>query len=349
MRTVNSRHPELAATITSLIEKGLNPDEIMSYFRSEDEKKLYKTTMNETEIFPDEIYLISQAFAYRSASKADALQIYDLLRQAYSAEIEGDESFRTGEPIELVTIQNLLEDESYQWVLVETPSGRDLEKDGSLIGLCCFSTTGLSRKNGIVEGHLGSIRLFGILPKYRGFCVGQRILSKIEDTMFNKAPFCCRSMVCIPSTRLSMLKWAERRGYQRVGAIPYPAEALGHTLKDSAISVDLVQLIKSRPSLLSSDSSADDKLPMVKTLVTTGTTIAPTERILQHTAATESRSNYSRDQISNLISGKTTESDLQTSFQLSAIVATDSLDSSDLKSNHARAKLTTEEELDTVD
>eukprot|EP01035_Chromulina_nebulosa_P029874 gene29874-39651_t len=269
MQNFNTKHPEIATKVTNLIESGLCPDEIIRHFRSEDEKKLHQVT-TESEIFPDEIYQISQAFAYRSASKSDEVSIFNLLHRAYSIEIDGDESFRCGEAVSMDTIRNLLDDdESYQWILAELPSGRHVGNDGALIGVCCFSTTGLSRRNGIVEGNLGSIRFFGILPRYKGFCVGQRILSKVEDIIFNKPPFCCRSMVCIPSARVSILKWVERRGYSRVGSMPYPAAALGHTLKGSSDSsqVELIQFIKSGPSLLSADNTADDKVPTVKTLV----------------------------------------------------------------------------------
>jgi hypothetical protein len=62
-----------------------------------------------------------------------------------------------------------------------------------------------------------------------------------------------------------------------VGSIPYPAGPLGHTLNkfDTNNPVMLIHFIKARPTLLSSDLSADDKQPTVQTLVPTSVNSAP--------------------------------------------------------------------------
>ena len=356
MQNFNNKHPELAAKVTNLIESGLCPDEIINHFRSEDEKKIHQPTTTESEIFPDEIYQISQAFAYRSASKSDEVSIFNLLHRSYSIEIDGDESFRSGEAVSIDTIRNLIDDESYQWILAELPSGRHVGNDDSLIGVCCFSTTGLSRRNGIVEGKLGSIRFFGILPRYKGFCVGQRILSKVEDVIFNKPPFCCRSMVCIPSARTSLLKWVERRGYSMVGSMPYPASALGHTLKGSGDSsqVELIQFIKSGPSLLSADSAADDKLPTVKSLTSSSsnsnsTTESTSRRRtpLQSSAVMVSQtSSFNPTELSAIMSGSNGGGS-QPSESATSSTSSFSTDKSDKKSR--RLASTAEEDMITVD
>ncbi len=352
MRNFNAKHPDIAAQVTNLIESGLCPDEIINHFRSEDEKKVNQSS--ESEIFPDEIYQISQAFAYRSACLSDDISIFNLLYKSYSIEIDGDESFRSDEAVSLDTIRSLLNDDTYQWILAELPSGQYVGNDGALIGVCCFSTTGLSRRNGKVEGKLGSIRFFGILPRYRGFCVGQRILSKVEDIIFNKPPFCCRSMVCIPSTRVSLLKWVERRGYSRVGSMPYPAAALGHTLKSSE--VELIQFIKSGPSLLSADSSADDKLPTVKTLVgsssssSSSSSAEPAGRRrapLQSSAVMVSQtSTFNPTELSAIMSGSNGGGS-QPSESTSSSTSSFSTDKSDKKSR--RLASTAEEDMDAVD
>lgn len=260
--------PELCAKVTNLIEIGLNPDEIINHFREEDERKI-NGIENDDGPIPQEVYLIAQAFAYRAATFDDAKELLQLLTTSYNSEVDGPESFRQGEPISMSLVRELLLDSSYQWLIAEAPSGRGVEDDGLMVAVCCFTTSGVSRKNGIIEGALGSVRLFAVLPRYSGLCIGQRLLSKVEQIMFSIEPFCCRSMICIPSTRISVLKWIQRRGYSQVGSIPYPAGPLGHTLIKikSNDPVMLVHLIKTRPTLLSADISADDKQPMVQTLV----------------------------------------------------------------------------------
>ena len=42
---------------------------------------------------------------------------------------------------------------------------------------------------------------------------------------------CVRVMACVPSTRVSMAAWLQRRGFRSAGGSAYPAEALGHTLR----------------------------------------------------------------------------------------------------------------------
>ena len=94
---------------------------------------------------------------------------------------------------------------------------------------------------GQVEGKLGSIRLFGVLPRYHGFCVGRRLLSKVEQEM--KRLGCCKSMACVPSCRKSVMEWIDRRNYVDVGSIPYPA-GIGHTLRPGFSDTELVRFVK---------------------------------------------------------------------------------------------------------
>ena len=63
---------------------------------------------------------------------------------------------------------------------------------------------------GEVEGRLGVIRLFGILPRYHGLCIGSRLLKRVEKAMAIEG--CVRCMACIPSARGTMCDWIERRG-----------------------------------------------------------------------------------------------------------------------------------------
>lgn len=63
---------------------------------------------------------------------------------------------------------------------------------------------------GEVEGPLGVIRLLGVLPRYQGLCIGNRLLKRTEKAMHSQG--CIRSMVCVPSPRHSMSNWIQRRG-----------------------------------------------------------------------------------------------------------------------------------------
>lgn len=256
----NRKHPELAAKVATLIESGLNPEEIITHFKNLDIAKI-NDNYDIEESFPEEIKTISKALAYREMDMNDIREVHRLLNAAYEAEVSPaePESFRVGEAVSLQTILDLLNDDSYKWILAESTG--DSVSDGFILGACCFSTTGQSRRNGQVEGLLGSIRLFGILPKLRGLCVGRRLLMKVEDAIFEKY-LCCRSMVCIPSPRKSLIDWIRRRNYLELGSVAYPFEAIGHLKKRDCSSdseVRLVQFVKTKPSLLQQDSSADGK------------------------------------------------------------------------------------------
>lgn len=73
---------------------------------------------------------------------------------------------------------------------------------------------------------LGSIRYFAVLPRYHGFLIGQRLLAKVHDAFRKQG--CQLSLVNIPSTRLSLIDWIQRRGYEPVNEVPYPFASLGH-------------------------------------------------------------------------------------------------------------------------
>eukprot|EP01038_Epipyxis_sp_PR26KG_P016615 gene16615-22703_t len=237
MSDFSRKHPAMAARLATLVESGLNPEEIIATFKRAESE----ANQQEEEIFPDEIMLISQPLAFRNIEYTDTMEVYELLRACYRAEIDGDESFRSGDSITLEAIHSLLENSLYKWILVEAPNGKGIETDGVILGVACFTTDGDSICNGVREGNLGSIRLFGILPRYYGFCIGQRLLKKVENAMENSN--CCRAMVCIPSTRLSVQKWVENQNYFQVRSIPYPSESLCHTIKFD-ITIHLFQYLK---------------------------------------------------------------------------------------------------------
>lgn len=256
MSAVSRKHPELAAKVANFIESGLDPDQIIEKFREADHlKALEAVEGSHEEKIPDEIQLISQALAYRDAVLSDFDIIYSLIKSAYSPEIKGSESFRTGEVVSEELLRCLLEDCSYRWLIMEAPSGRGIEEDGLMLGVSCFSTDGISKRNGDVEGNLCSIRLFAVLPRYHGLCLGRRLLSKTEEIAFQAK--CCRVMACIPSKRSSMVSWIERRNYVKVGSCNYPFNGLNQESLVAEESTKLFQFVKLNPSFEVKESTVN--------------------------------------------------------------------------------------------
>lgn len=124
---------------------------------------------------------------------------------------------------------------------------------------------------GEIEGKLGSVRLLGILPRYLGLCIGQRLLKRCESEMLKSD--CCRVMVCIPSPRISMLEWIQRRGYTNAGVTKYPAGALDHKL-----TIPDVQLIIFLKGIMIDEnvSSISDVKSNIKKISIVNSTPSPT-------------------------------------------------------------------------
>eukprot|EP01031_Cornospumella_fuschlensis_P045764 gene45764-56014_t len=220
--------PEVQAKIRGAVEaEGLNPEEVMRRLHEEAELQLLGDEAPDADHIPSHIYIIAQALAYRSAIPEDESELHGLLNEAYRDEIEGPESFRTGEAVSRDEVNFYLNSPNFNWILAEAPNGHGIEKDGILLGACCFSTDGVSRRNGLEEGRLGSLRYFAVRKAYQGLCVGRRLLEKAQDQIFREAR-CCRVMACVPDTRGLVMKWLGRRGFVLVRAAPYPFQALGH-------------------------------------------------------------------------------------------------------------------------
>ena len=165
----------------------------------------------------------------------DLHEILGLLTAAYGCELQGPEAFRAGDAISVDQYIALFEDPDYQWLVCEAPSGRGVEKDGVILGISIFSKNGVSRRNGVAEGLLGSIRLFAVLPRFHGVCIGLRLLKKTEALMYKAG--CVRCMSCCSTARKSVSSWYKRRGYSYLGAIPYPFEQLEQYPKPKAVTV----------------------------------------------------------------------------------------------------------------
>ena len=225
--------------ILSLIEDGKLPTDIAKKVLNTDDDTLLQPGERPEKVpesFPEEVVTISQALAYRRANINDVSNIFEVLNSSYVGEICGDESFRIDEPVisrDKIASSMCEGGGGLSWLIMEVPEGRGTSADGSIIAVCAFTTDGISRRNGEIEGNLGSIRLFSVLPKYQGLYIGVRLLDKLEMTM-RASNRCVRMMFSIPSTRKSMLKWAERQQFVYAGMVPYPKD-LGHTLKTNDV------------------------------------------------------------------------------------------------------------------
>lgn len=146
MEKAKQRDPKFVNQVLSLVESGMDPMEIITSLQASVSNS--DSNEDEEEVFPDEIKLISQALAFREPSSSDFEEIFKVLSSAYKIETTGPESFRSGDPISKNDLYELFSSGQYKWLVVEAPSGRNIVEDGAILGVCCFSTDGVSRKNG---------------------------------------------------------------------------------------------------------------------------------------------------------------------------------------------------------
>lgn len=236
---MNVDNPVMLSKIIGMAESGQFAEDIGKTLAEEnyllDLEKLDEYDTDVSEKFPNEIKLIAQALCFRKGTKDDMNIIHKVLNSAYFVEIESSsniikqEVFRNDtEAVTCEFIEHLFDQESLKWLVVEAPNGQGIENDGVMLGACCYSVDGVSKRNGNIEGSLGSIQLFGVLPRYHGLCIGLRLLQKVELDMCRAK--CVRSMVSLPSPRLSMQTWIQRRGYIKGGSISYPSNYLKHNI-----------------------------------------------------------------------------------------------------------------------
>ena len=147
MDKVNKKDPALVSQVTELIQSGLNPQQIADHLM-EQSRRQSEGIEEEPEVFSDEVLIASQALAFREASKDDAGKISRIINDAYQGEIVGPEAFREGPTVTESIIADMLDIDTYHWTLVEAPCGRGIEEDGTVLGVCCFTTDGVSRRNG---------------------------------------------------------------------------------------------------------------------------------------------------------------------------------------------------------
>lgn len=111
---------------------------------------------------------------------------------------------------------------------------------------------------GEIEGNLGSVRCFAVLPKFHGLCIGQRLLAKVENDM--RKLHCVRMMFSVPSPRKTVCSWLERRNFVLAGSIPYP-DAIGHSLLSADVKLDIMLRAISSTNPLLCALEADSKTP----------------------------------------------------------------------------------------
>ena len=144
-----------------------------------------------------------------------AKDVCRIIRQAHEPEATRvGEAFRSGEMIDVETVEAMLGDVSIRWVAVEAASGRGVEQDGARLGVAAFS----------VAGNRCDVRFLCVRPTYHGLYVGHRLLERVERLAVaaGARQLCC----CVPSCRTSMRRWVERRGFRPLSVAPFPLEAL---------------------------------------------------------------------------------------------------------------------------
>jgi len=167
MHAVTKKDPKLVSQITDMIQSGMDSQTIADNL-VEQSRRESKGVIEVQEVFSDEITVSAQALAFRNATAADIEVIARLINSAYAKEVFGHEAFREGPTITEDTVALMLGDATYYWTLVEAPCGRGVEDDGTVLGVCCFTTDGISKKNGQEEGHVGAIRYIAVDPRYHG-------------------------------------------------------------------------------------------------------------------------------------------------------------------------------------
>lgn len=254
--------PQVQAKIRDAVEaEGLSPEEVLRRLHEQAELELLGDEAPESDKIPNQIYIIAQALAYRAAAPEDLEEIFALLNESYSDEVSGKDAFREGPAVRKSEVEELLSDADLLWLVGEAPNGHGYERDGVILGVCAYTTNGISRRNGKEEGRLCSIRVCAVKRNYQGLCVGRRLLAKVEATAFGEG--CCRMLVCLPSTRQLMHQWIQRRGFVPVAAIPYPFAGLGHSPLPDMEKTELVQFVLINPSHSLNRPATEARKPVV--------------------------------------------------------------------------------------
>ncbi len=115
---------------------------------------------------------------------------------------------------------------------------------------------------GIVEGKLGSVRIFFVNPTFQRLFVGKRLLQRVMKIMTDAG--CVRAMFSLPSCRNSVENWIMHQGFEHISSIKYPASFLSHEIleeKASSIELDLFSKSLTQQILKSNVDIEDSEEP----------------------------------------------------------------------------------------
>ena len=183
----------------------------------------------------NQIIVISQGLAFSNATVKDVERVTALVNETYNkaerVEANWGEGFRTGDAVDTETIAMMIRDPDVFVLLCEAPDGRKILKDGTLLGVCCYSIGAAAVTAGQASPVKGAVRILAVRPDFHGLCVGQRILNKVEAKMLDKdSTAVC---MCVVSSRKTMCKWSERRGYAVTASLKFPVDSVPFDIVDS--------------------------------------------------------------------------------------------------------------------
>lgn len=168
-----------------------------------------------------------------------AESIRSLLDDAYRDEEDGKpEGYRRGPFVDVATIHAMLRDPECHWLCAEAV-------DDLVLGVACYS----------FSDSVATLRFLGIQRRFRGLCVGTRLLRRVEEAAAARQAKAL--LACVPSPRKSMTQWVERRGFKPLDHVPFPSDLSFTVLKPDAHLVvyakDLSPLLSCRRSLVVED------------------------------------------------------------------------------------------------
>jgi hypothetical protein len=204
---------------------------------SEKDGHVFKQQKSEDAKHPlaEQINVIAQGLAFTLATKADVAKITAVVNSAYNKMERIDknwgEGFRTGDAVDDETVAMMIRDPDVTVMLCECPDGRGFVKNGTLLGVCCFSVgSSAVTTNSENDPPRGAVRILAVRPDFFGVYVGTRLLDKVEAKMKKAAAVAL--CMCVPSSRKSLSSWVGRRGYKIVAELPYPKDQVPFEVVD---------------------------------------------------------------------------------------------------------------------
>ena len=90
--------------------------------------------------------------------------------------------------------------------------------NGAILACACYSIGHAAITS---ADRAGAIRIMAVLPSFVGLYVGKRLLQRVEAAIGRD---CDRAFCCVPELRVSMVDWAERRGFTKNSLAHFPRE-----------------------------------------------------------------------------------------------------------------------------